>query len=424
MVSLSSSNKTVSSNSTEKSDQQEHLENACAHLVSNCLLQILPDTQESSNLFMSDRNKSVLSEKLVDNFENSGSNKKAKVEVEWTWDLVVSELKDCKDTSKQISWSLITEKLIESECVPEGFLFNIIDFIMEKIDIINLDNPFSVGNNRKTINSVNNLNSFTFQAIYFQIYYTILKSVSTQKILQAQMNSTNVSSLLTKTGLFFLKNVSRNSRFVDFLSNMVELSYSMDSSFYRASIDKLNSLLTNLSVIKIDLGLLKFFAKTLELNQAHSVVTKDLRDSLIDKILVSFSPLIALGKLEQNKSLYSSDEDEMSENCPKQTCFLSQKTGSSKKSDTSTANTAVITSLSNLSRSQMFTYFYVARILTQLADITSDKIRRCLENPIECLSGHVKILFPSVYPKRTVDDKLALLFESVHQFYEQPHHAG
>jgi hypothetical protein len=414
---MGAGSKTLSSNSTEKNEQLEHLENACAHLVSNCLVQVLPDQHENNSASKS-KSRSVLSEKLNDNFENTGSNKKAKVEVEWTWALVIGELKDHKDTSKQMSWSLITEKLIESGRIPEGFLLTIIDYIMEKIDALNLDNPLSASNSRKTLNSVNNLNSFTFQAIYFQVYYTILKSPSTQRLLHAQMNSKHISVLLTKTGLFFLKHLTRNSRFVSFLSDMVGFSYAMNTSFYKALVDKFSSLLSNSGAIRIDPGLLRLVAKVFELKQAEQVLSSDTRDALVDRLLVSFRSLKALGRSKKSRDLTTTDEDETNENCSNKSTFFFSSQNSSKSSDSAPTNTAIVSSMTNLARSQMFTHFYAARILTRLAGFTCTKSWH-LKDSLECLGDHVKILFPAVFSKRSVDEKLCLLFEAIDKFYDR-----
>jgi len=74
--------------------------------------------------------------------------------------------------------------------------------------------------------------------------------------------------------------------------------------------------------------------------------------------------------------------------------------------------------MTNLARSQMFTHFYAARILTRLAGFTCTKSWH-LKDSLECLGDHVKILFPAVFSKRSVDEKLGLLFEAVDKFYDR-----
>ena len=110
-------------------------------MIANCLVQILPCNSadlSSSKILIPER--VILGEKLLhENYEISGSNKKAKLELTWSWHLVITLIKDDKDSSKQITWSLISQKLIESGMIPESYLIILVDFIMSKIEEINLD---------------------------------------------------------------------------------------------------------------------------------------------------------------------------------------------------------------------------------------------------------------------------------------------
>lgn len=224
--------KPLPSNMLEKNEHLVHLENISAQLIANCLLHILPISSSDQKESVESHDKAILAERLIDNIENRGSNKKAKVEFEWSWSLVIREFKDEKENSRH-SWILIVEKLIESGQMPEGIFFQIVDFMTQIVQEINLDNAVATSKNRKTLNSIKNINSFTFQLIYFRLYYVIVKTSNVQESLLSHFNKSDINLLLTKTAEFFLKNLEKSGRFIEILNDIIDLNYQLDTGFFK-----------------------------------------------------------------------------------------------------------------------------------------------------------------------------------------------
>ena len=66
------------------------------------------------------------------------NNKKRKLEIEWSWQLVVQELKNNQEDHIQYAWSLIFQQLIQNNWaqIPKTYQLAIVDYSVLKINEI------------------------------------------------------------------------------------------------------------------------------------------------------------------------------------------------------------------------------------------------------------------------------------------------
>ena len=189
------------------------LEDSCVNIISNCLLDILSNNEPSTE------KKTVLSEMITNNFENTGTNKKVKLELTWTWRTVIQELKDDRDISKQFSWSVIILNLIELDKIPFKYLKTISDFIANKVNSFNQNSAVTKSSSKR--------DSLPLQMVYFRISHELFNKNS---------NLHMVDSNSIKTANFFLNYFNRDKDSLIVIQEIVQSYQNLDINFYKVSL--------------------------------------------------------------------------------------------------------------------------------------------------------------------------------------------
>lgn len=159
---------------------------------------------------------------ITNNFENTGTNKKVKLELTWTWTTVIQELKDERNISNQFSWGLIILTLIELDKIPIEYLKQIIEFVTKKV-LFNQTNSAS-----KSVGTLKNNNSLTVQMIFFRISHQLCFYKTSHLIKDI--------NLITKTAHFFLKHFNKDQSSVNIMHDIVQSYQNLDITYFKVGI--------------------------------------------------------------------------------------------------------------------------------------------------------------------------------------------
>ena len=215
--------------SSSKQDQLTALETPCADLISKCLIVILSTKTNSGDDSHLQLNKNILGERIENNFENTGTNKRARLmEPEWSWQRITEELKDEKTAAKQAAWFLIIESLVSSDsAIPEVYFVQMFDFLAGQIKEIHL-NSATNETKRKTLSISKSIDSHSFQLFHFRLFYVFVK--------KDKLNLRNkIKEVATKTALFFLRNINKDGKCCAILSDLLEFDTQLDPSIYKVN---------------------------------------------------------------------------------------------------------------------------------------------------------------------------------------------
>lgn len=217
-----------------KYEQLSALEALCSDLVAKCLIEVISNKERSLGAQSLDKN--VLSERNENSFENSRTNKRARLEAEWSWQQVLGELKDEKDISKQVTWISIVRHLISGDfdSIPGVCFDKIFNYVVGQIDEINLNSASLGSTDRKTLTIGRNIDSDTFQTFYFRLFYQLAKGLT--QSLEQRLNANRINKVLTKTAYFFLRYVNKDGKFCTILTDILDLGYELDQSIFEVSL--------------------------------------------------------------------------------------------------------------------------------------------------------------------------------------------
>lgn len=216
-----------------KYEQLSALEALCSDLIAKCLIEVISRKEGSIDDEPELLDKNVLGERIENNFENTGTNKRARLEAEWSWQQVLGELKDEKDISKQAAWISIFHNLISGDfdSIPGVCFDKIFDYVVGQIDEINLNSASLGTTGRKTLTIGRNSDSDTFQMFYFRLFYQLVKGLT----LEQRLNANRTNKVLTKTAYFFLRYVNKDGKFCAILTDILDLGHELDQSIFEVS---------------------------------------------------------------------------------------------------------------------------------------------------------------------------------------------
>ena len=336
------------------------LETPCSRLVSQCLVQILSH-KESTIIELTEKVKSnkIFSEKCtnIEEVLSSGTSKKRKLDIEWSWITVIQQINNQKDNCLRITWSLVVNQLLKN-CfaqIPECILLAIIEYAVYRIESVNTDlKPTS---DRKSIHSLIQAESTPIQDIYFKIFVNILYQSSSQLISKFDLSIINASLNKMANHLLISVTHQKTSHISRIFSHIIRLhesnpSLNLDMTFYKNLIFKFDTMLRTVNVIQINLDFLDLMLKVFNMKQVNkALLTFDFKSSLIEHILMSFKKLTDSDKGE-DPNPHDTDEESFevySQHKPKP------------------ANRILLYSqFSNLNKAQHLNYLYVSNILMNL----------------------------------------------------------
>jgi len=293
----------------------ESWEFLCTKTISNCLLELISHT----DLNISTDTVDIINETVLDHStdgilcENTSfgcsNNKKRKLEIDWSWQLVIQEIKSNKDDHTQYTWSLILEQLIKNNWtqIPKTYLLLIVDHVVRKLHEIET-NDFQ---NRKSSNiQSKKIDLVSLKAIFFNMFYLILKNASLYSSQDANVMLKISKETVSKTIDHFYKQLNVNqTNYFTILIDFVSFSslFKLETNYFKLIIEKFLSLLTTTSAFEIEPQFLKLIS-AIVLNNDLNKIVQESSAMLIEGLLAN------LKAFNMNQSIVEHTETENIEN--------------------------------------------------------------------------------------------------------------
>lgn len=273
-------------------------------------------TKQNSSMLSTDANDTNVVDETVMDLSTDGilcentslgcsSNKKRKIELEWSWNLLIKEIKSDKEDQDLFTWSLIIQQMIQNNwnLIPKTYQIAIIEYLIKKIDEIEASD---FQNKKNANNSSKKIDLVYFKNIYFNTFYLVLKNVSTNNHdLITKLNK----EVVNKTIDFYYKQLNMNqSSYFTILIDIVNLShfFTNETNYFKLIIEKFLTLLPTTDVFEVDSQFLKLVLTIInhpELNK--KLLNETLRVTLIETILQQT-------KIQKNTKETENDTENMS----------------------------------------------------------------------------------------------------------------
>lgn len=187
------------------------------------------------------------------------SNKKRKIEIEWSWSLFIQELKSDKDEQHLYAWNLLLVELIKTNHIPKNFTIQIIDYLNKKIDELDDFNNkrVSIANRKLDLNA--------FKSVYFSSFNLIMKNNHEIDSIKSKINNNSINKLLD----YFYKQLNSHFNiFIDILN--LNMSFKLNNSYFEMILEKFLKLLSKSEAIDIEtefLRLISIIVTKIKLNE-------------------------------------------------------------------------------------------------------------------------------------------------------------